>query len=312
MLMSLLPAFRDLRAPLVAGYVWLVAIWLIAERYLPNGAQRQEGAVGALGKLVNLTGRVGALAAATLIAYLIGSITESLMSRVMRRLSQRMRLREELPLLEFIFMMLTDNELNARALQGEAGYPSALSRSAVFPGESRRLDGEVHRLADSVVRQLDRIARRLRSDEKDLYDEFDRLRSEAELREALTPAVAALAVALAVTWDLRWLLLILLCLALLWQALERRASADRVVLDAILVKKVKAPALERIEQRGLALANVAHVEEHQDGVGSEIGASGAVRPWLRPRGVFWRNPAGRIGERRREGPGRQVPALRER
>lgn len=36
MLASLLPGLRDLRTPLAAGYIWLVAVWVALEPRIPN------------------------------------------------------------------------------------------------------------------------------------------------------------------------------------------------------------------------------------------------------------------------------------
>lgn len=43
-LASALPGFRDLRAPIIAGYMWLVFAWLIVQ---PDPNHRPDGGVGA-------------------------------------------------------------------------------------------------------------------------------------------------------------------------------------------------------------------------------------------------------------------------
>jgi hypothetical protein len=50
MLASLLPGLRDLRAPVVTGYIWLIVLWLLLEDHVP----RPSEARGALQSLYEL------------------------------------------------------------------------------------------------------------------------------------------------------------------------------------------------------------------------------------------------------------------
>jgi hypothetical protein len=74
MLASLLPGLRQLRAPLAAGYLWLVAAWLVFADLIPDG----NHAHGVLRKAYDLAGAVGTstvLAAATFVAYVLGVLS---------------------------------------------------------------------------------------------------------------------------------------------------------------------------------------------------------------------------------------------
>jgi hypothetical protein len=42
-LSSALPGFRDLRGPVIAGYMWLVFVWLLVEPDLDNRPENQLG-----------------------------------------------------------------------------------------------------------------------------------------------------------------------------------------------------------------------------------------------------------------------------
>jgi hypothetical protein len=73
MLMNLLPGLRDLRAPLAAGYLWLVGLWLL----LADAVAPRTTATGVLAHVYVLTtalGRGTVLAAISFVAYLIGTV----------------------------------------------------------------------------------------------------------------------------------------------------------------------------------------------------------------------------------------------
>lgn len=70
MLLNLLPGLRELRAPLAAGYLWLFAVWLFFDGKIPQPA----GAAAFFGQFK----AVGAAAALTFAAYLVGSFLTDL------------------------------------------------------------------------------------------------------------------------------------------------------------------------------------------------------------------------------------------
>ena len=70
MLLNLLPGFRELRAPLAAGYLWLFAGWLAFGGNVPAPAGAEE--------FFNQFQALGAAAALTFAAYLLGSFLTDL------------------------------------------------------------------------------------------------------------------------------------------------------------------------------------------------------------------------------------------
>ena len=73
MLMNLLPGLRDLRAPLAAGYLWLIGLWLLLVDAVPSRSK----ATGVVAHVYTLTHDLGhgvVLAAISFAAYLVGSI----------------------------------------------------------------------------------------------------------------------------------------------------------------------------------------------------------------------------------------------
>jgi hypothetical protein len=77
-LMNLLPGLRELRAPLAAGYLWLIALWLWLGRmgWVPAKRPPGSGEVARLWDLGGTLGRTVVLAAVTFVAYLVGSFLE--------------------------------------------------------------------------------------------------------------------------------------------------------------------------------------------------------------------------------------------
>jgi hypothetical protein len=85
MLTSLLPGLRELRAPLAAGYIWLLAGWIAFESRVADRDDATE-VLRSLYRLDDALSGVGLFAAATFVAYLVGSLSTTLFSRLLRRL----------------------------------------------------------------------------------------------------------------------------------------------------------------------------------------------------------------------------------
>ena len=89
MLTSLLPGLREVRAPLAAGYLWLLAAWLLLFPRFPTPGQQWGEWFPALAKLGDVLGGVAVLAAVSFVAYLVGCLatffTEQLVDAAVRR-----------------------------------------------------------------------------------------------------------------------------------------------------------------------------------------------------------------------------------
>jgi hypothetical protein len=83
MLSTLLPGVRELRAPLAAGYILLLAAWIALEPRIPEAAEA-TGLVATLYRLNDALSGFGLAAAATFAAYLIGSLSITLLSPPLR------------------------------------------------------------------------------------------------------------------------------------------------------------------------------------------------------------------------------------
>lgn len=73
---SFLPGFREIRGPVVGGYLWLLFIWLLAD--LPPGTSGDEDLYKQVVSLVEGIGPFGQAVAASVAAYLIGSVTSAI------------------------------------------------------------------------------------------------------------------------------------------------------------------------------------------------------------------------------------------
>lgn len=67
---SLLPGFRHLRAPLTAGYIWLLALWLLLRQTVTSNNRMTEIRDG-ISEIANWAGRPASIAATALAVYLI-------------------------------------------------------------------------------------------------------------------------------------------------------------------------------------------------------------------------------------------------
>ena len=86
-LASLLPGLREVRTPLAAGYLWLVAAWVLLYDRVVTG-RNASAAVKALEKVHEELGVGAAAAAVTFVAYLVGALWEAVVIFVSDRRRQ--------------------------------------------------------------------------------------------------------------------------------------------------------------------------------------------------------------------------------
>ena len=88
MLANVLPGLREVRAPLVAGYAWLGAAWILGARHIP--LRTDEDAVWkAIYRLLDGLGPVGGSLAISLGAYIVGAISVAIFDHPLRRVAGR-------------------------------------------------------------------------------------------------------------------------------------------------------------------------------------------------------------------------------
>lgn len=122
------------------------------------------------------------------------------------------------------------------------------------PSESTVTEADMRDdLVEATVWRMDREAPglivRLQVKSKDLYDEWDRLSAEADLRIALALPLAVLTAALAITWS-PWFWLIGLLVPLVYvQGRDYRKQATSIVLAGLIEGVMESPTQEALRLR---------------------------------------------------------------
>jgi hypothetical protein len=224
-LSSLLPGIRHLRAPLAVGYIWLIDVWLLFGKAFPSEAEA-EGVIEDLYALKGLVSEVGLGIAISFAAYLIGVLSVAASGWVMRtywyqdyELLERWRKVQETALLAKKGITLRD-----------------------LPEDWQ------DRVPITVNDEEILIRARLMADKPTLFGEFDRLRSEGELRSAIVPPLMVLAGILTFRSQALWSLALVPLVFLWYQALQLRREASFTLLAAVGADQIQSPYLERVEQ----------------------------------------------------------------
>ena len=108
------------------------------------------------------------------------------------------------------------------------------------------LDAISYVLANRTYHELNLVLTRLLGEQPDLYSAVDRIRAEAELRQAISLSSAVLAAALAFRGH--WLLALavaVLVICLPPQAARRLRESNDLLVQALWLERVEAPTLER-------------------------------------------------------------------
>jgi hypothetical protein len=80
MIASLLPGLRDVRAPLAAGYTWLLAMFVAFWPTVPTSMEA-TGVWRTLNDFADILGRGGLVLAASALAYVVGTISQGVFGR---------------------------------------------------------------------------------------------------------------------------------------------------------------------------------------------------------------------------------------
>lgn len=83
MLASVIPGLREIRAPLAAGYLWLLCAWLALSDAFPS-EQEATGIYAAVFDLRDAVSAVGVAIVLSAAAYLVGAISEGLLGGLWR------------------------------------------------------------------------------------------------------------------------------------------------------------------------------------------------------------------------------------
>jgi hypothetical protein len=244
MLANLLPGVRQLRAPLAAGYLWLFALWLVLEPALPTETEAQ-GLAASIYRLGDLVTAFGLAVVVSFAAYLIGSLSVSLVSwpsprtlsipgRRTRSWSSPLSPHAETALSDMAGSIGTELQgviskvgLDVGEFLDQNGIPSPPAdldskisyrakprlrrkdRAFIGPGAAEPADYEAldrNRIATAVARDLDIIeTTRLLGRDQELYSAVDRFRAETEFRIALELPLLVLGIVIGLRAGWPWL-----------------------------------------------------------------------------------------------------------
>jgi hypothetical protein len=271
MLSNLLPGLRELRAPLAAGYLWLVSWWMIVAPHFLDET-KFTGPLRSAVSLVNASNVLGAGIFLSSAAYLIGSLSQGMLkgplvhiiSTVARNRLDRFALKK--------WPFISQRTYASAALLGREWASELTSRMENVPRE-RMLDKQYARVwysiywlsghankftivpvidADQLTKQLidelDLVETRLIGKQAELYSEIDRLQGEFEFRLAVIPPLLANVIILSIIWTPLWLLGSVLLAIYLTQAHKRKTEANDILMDSVFLTDEPPPTVQRLQR----------------------------------------------------------------
>lgn len=282
MIANVLPGLREVRTPLVIGYILLMSFWLMFFDVLPRSGREFNKEYPILGSIINHVGPVGVGAAVSLTAYLVGIFAARTSSTLFQirsapveasasRIRQRARRivsfthTAEIDELDERLRELVSHELedieddeSRKRVRDSVSLP--VGRSTRLFNVRKEKDGDPVALPPEVRVRVEaksgRIDDRILTRSTDLFNEISRARSEAEFRASLIPSLLVLVVGLffRTEWNI-WIisfgtvLYIGYGIFLLFEALEYRNRARMIAMRAVVDELVTTPTIDLIRLR---------------------------------------------------------------
>lgn len=274
-LANLLPGVRELRAPLAAGYMVLLGVFLAFGGHFTD-EMHATGVLHTFFQVSDAFGTAGALAVLTFGAYVVGALIADGAGELFNRFGsptgplakQLLTAHAQSAYAEAVAARRTssggdpeDATDEALRLVGEAVREDRLSlwqwltSWAVRPDdlytmeEIRAVDGperQVLRLANQTNEELDLVLTRLLGAQPALYSAVDRLRSEVELRQAVATSGFVLGLGLLINGQwLAGVATMIVAAFLPFQAGRRQRDANNLLAQALWLRRVDSPTLER-------------------------------------------------------------------
>lgn len=245
-LASALPGLREIRGPVIAGYMWLIFAWVVVG---PDLSARPEGEfLGALYDLGTEVGPLGIAAATGVFAYLLGSVSSELTESLLRA-----------PVVHGVLAVSMgghfgrygagEERIRELSRQGQERIEATMlatihANQEVWLREQEEDLG--NRAADAQLRletELSTPATLLVANQPELFAEVDRIRAEGKLRIAVIPPAIALII-VAAFQGLPLSLLALLPVAVwMHQGVRSEHEAAHLIADAMFVGSVESRAI---------------------------------------------------------------------
>jgi hypothetical protein len=272
---NLIPGAREVRAPLAAGGILLLALALAIEPNLSD-SQSATGLTASLIAVHEALGPVGQGVVVAFIAYLVGSMVQSITAGATLVFSFGRGIKglpsEEVETMSGLHRFALDRVQGAlREMEEVYGKNSLqLAEDRAFqdssflqlyefwvrdegqPGEREAIEEVSLIFAKKIATEGYLIQRRLMGVEPEWFAEVDRFEAEAELREAIGLPLLTLGTVCALRSSGMTAAIILsgsilFTFALLAQGRRRRRRARNTLADAVVIGRVKAPCVERFD-----------------------------------------------------------------
>lgn len=250
MLSALLPGIRDMRTPLIVGWLWIVVAYFSIADFLPD----HNAARGILADAYVLSSAFPiqtSLTVLAVLAYLVGSVAvrESLGSFSGTYEAQR---------------ILTGHVSEiARRMGGKEEALTILDTLLPAPEKYFAEQSVPERAAREIMAQRPALEARLLAENRDLFELYDRTRQSAIWRSNLSIPLGLLA--LVVAWKqytdsvdlfqliLPTLILIVLCILLYQRGSDQHAEAMTTLATSVSAEVARSPLIE--EWRSATRAN---------------------------------------------------------
>lgn len=279
MLTTLLPGVRDIRTPLTVGYMWFLVLWLAIGHRLPTPS-RATGALADIYRISHAASPAGTAVAVGVAAYVAGILLVPLSlsliyfgGNVLRRTPAAFMTpgHHRGLSMQSVLRNVVAARLSARFCSDEAFRSAVLDAAGAVPMDDEALpkgrssfeklalsNGYVRYqivvatvdltpLVDDLSGDLYNITQRLPSRNVDVYNDFNRLQSEADFRLAIFFPIVFLFGVLAIRWQPLWWIGTAAAIALLYSGVHSREEAEAMLGRAMAAGRINDPALERVD-----------------------------------------------------------------
>lgn len=287
MLFGLLSGVRNVRSPIIVGYVMVGALWLLLYHLVPEHLSGFKHDYPELSRVFNVVGPVGTVAAVSLAAFLIGDVVVRESARLMQISGQpveasRSRVRNfflpvysmtadagnddlDRRLDDLVSRTITggDETADTDALRAKLQQRISTRQGTNFKGFKvrRRSCDESNPVELTFEMQVrveaksGRIDERILAAKPELYNELSRFRGEAEFRAGLIPSLTLLVAVLMLRVPWPWWGIALTGVSILVfdavtarEAFSLRSRARGIAIRAVIDELVSTPTLDAIKR----------------------------------------------------------------
>jgi tetratricopeptide (TPR) repeat protein len=253
LLFNLLPGLREIRAPLISGYLWLVFFFLALHGELPS-TDNPDSALKPIFRIGEDLTTAGLVAVTGVVAYLVGSAMQELWKLMSHLFSPARPLYGEAG----IRTSTAGREDVRQAVRARMqSVTNLLAQVAVSPGEKGIAEEPE---PQAIERELPLIRTLLLGERPELVGELDRLQAEADLRVTVAFPLAFLALYLTFEASPGWIALMLPSALLLVQGYQRQLEAGDLLAKALKIGKADAPSLESLTSAAEAVLQRVELE----------------------------------------------------